>query len=108
MNRTQPTINPAAAILWASAFVIAAMLIVQAGRLPANQAHAEMTAQSAGFTLVTANAGRGVEGGIPYELLYVLDDRSETLLVYEIENARNNRIILRDGGPLANLFISAN
>ena len=59
-----------------------------------------MTSQSGGYTLLTTNAGRGLESGIPFELLYVLDDRDETILVYEIENARNNRITLRDGGPL--------
>jgi len=107
MNRTR-SINRSAAALWASAFVIAAFIIVQAGRLPANEAYAEMTSAAAGYTLLTTNAGRGLESGLPFELLYVVDNRAETILVYEIENAQNNRIVLRDGGPLPNLFTAAN
>lgn len=97
---TQRTINPATGALWASAFVIAALVIMQAGKLPANAAFAEMTAESGGYTLMTTNAGRGGENGQNYELLYVLDDRTETLLVYEVENATAKRILLRQFGPL--------
>jgi hypothetical protein len=58
MRRLQ-NIDSSAAALWASAFVIAALIIVQAGRLPGNQAHAEMATGNGAYTLVTADAGTG-------------------------------------------------
>jgi hypothetical protein len=44
--RATEQINPSAAVLWASAFVIAALVIVQAGRLPGPAARAEMSSSS--------------------------------------------------------------
>ena len=41
----QTTFNPSATALWASAFVIAALVILQAGRLPENAAYAEMASK---------------------------------------------------------------
>lgn len=99
-------INTASAVLWASAFVLAAMVITQAGRLPVNPAYAEMGVESGGFTLVTSNSGRG-EDAAPYELLYVLDSRDEVLLVYEIEDARQRQIVLRGGADLPEWFRNA-
>jgi hypothetical protein len=99
-------INTPAAVLWASAFIIAALIVIQAGRLPQNSAYAEMATGHGGFSLVTADAGRG--GDVqPDELLYVIDSREQVLLVYEIEDARQGRVTLRDGGSLVNLFGSA-
>ena len=108
MNEATKTINGnridhGAAALWASAFLLAGLVITQAGRLPANPAFANMAVSDHGFTLVTANSGRGDDAD-PNELLYVLDSRSEMLLVYEIEDARQERIVLRHGGSLQNLF----
>ena len=42
-SRSHKELSAANAILWASAFVIAAIIIVQAGKLPENRAHAEIT-----------------------------------------------------------------
>lgn len=98
----QTSINPSAAVLWASAFVIAALIIVQAGRLPGNPAYADATISRGDYTLVTSDSGRG--GGTPYKLLYVIDSRAQTLLVYEIEDARRNLVMLRDGAQLDNVF----
>jgi len=97
------SINTAAAVLWASAFLLAALVIVQAGRLPGNPAYAEMGLESGGYTLLTTDSGRGGDAA-PNELLYIIDSREEVVLVYEIEDARQNQIILRDGGSLQNLF----
>lgn len=102
----RPSIDTPAAILWASAFLLAALVIVQAGRLPGNEAHAEMGVQFDGFTLLTTDSGRG-EDAAPDELLYVLDSRAEMLYVYEVDDARNGTILLRDGGSLRNLFSNA-
>jgi hypothetical protein len=96
-------INTAAAVLWASAFLLAALVIVQAGRLPGNPAYAEMGLESGGYTLLTTDSGRGGDAA-PNELLYIVDSREEVVLVYEIEDARQSQIILRDGGSLQNLF----
>jgi len=105
MRRLQ-NIDSSVAALWASAFVIAALIIVQAGRLPGNQAHAEMATGNGTYTLVTADAGTGGDER-PDELLYVIDSRDQVLLVYEIEDARQKRVILRGGGSLQNLLHAA-
>ncbi len=101
MSHSQTLSLPAAA-MWASAFVIGALTIVQAGRLP-QAAYGEMSAAHGDYTILTTNSGRG--GDIdPDELLYVIDNRAEVLLVYEIEDARRGKVILRDGGSLRALF----
>jgi hypothetical protein len=104
MSRSQPAIT-SAAVLWASAFVIAALTILQAGRLPGRSAHAEATANVGHFSLVTARSGLGRDEK-PNEVLFVADSHSGVLLVYEIQNVQQG-IFLRDGGPLENLFRGA-
>lgn len=101
--KTTNNIKPAAAVLWASAFFLAAMVIIQAGKLPGNPAYAEMGVSHGGYTLMTINSGRGGDTD-PDELLLVLDSRSETLLIYEVEDAQKEQIFLRDGGNLRGLF----
>ncbi len=105
MIRSQK-INSSAAVLWASAFVIAAMIIVQAGRLPGQAAQAEMTATRADYSVMTTNSGRGGDQD-PDELLYVIDNRDQVLLVYEIEDVRRRQVVLRDGWLLPFQFASA-
>ncbi len=95
--------NLPVASLWASAFVIGALAIVQAGRLPGPAAHAEMATGSGDYTLLTTDSGLGPDED-PYELLYLIDNRAEVLMVYEIENAQRKQVFLRDGGSLDNLF----
>ena len=99
-------INSTAAVLWASAFVIAAMTILQAGRLPGQAAHAEMTATQADYTIMTTNSGRGGDED-PDELLFVIDNRDQVLMVYEVEDARRGGITLRHGWSLPFQFASA-
>ena len=41
---------------------------------------------------------------VQYQVLFVIDSREQVLMVYEIENAQQRRIVLRDGGSLENLF----
>jgi hypothetical protein len=101
---TNRRITTTSAALWASAFVIAALVIVQAGRLPINPAYADQAVSENGYTLVTTDSGRGDEAA-PYQLLYIIDDRTETMLVYQIEDARQKQIMLRDGGSLRGLFL---
>ncbi len=104
--RIRNNVNSAAAVLWASAFILTALVITQAGSLPGNPAYADMAVESGGFTLLTVDAGRGNDCD-PEELLYVIDSRDEVLLVYEIEDTRQKQIVLRGGGSLSNLFINA-
>ena len=99
-------IDGSASALWASAFLLTGLVIVTAGRLPVNPAYAGTAAASNDYTLLTVDSGRG-EDAAPYELLYVIDSRAETLLIYEIEDARRNKIMYRDGGSLASLFAQA-
>lgn len=105
MNQRTP-ISAGAAILWASAFLLAGFVIVQAGRMGGNAAHADMTGSSGDYTLMTTSAGTG-DDAAPNEVLYVIDNREQVLLVYEIENAQTRRMFLRDGGSLNNLFRQA-
>ena len=104
MPRTR-TMNQASAALWASAFVVGALVIVQAGRLPGNAAHAEMSTTKGDFVVLTTTSGRGGDND-PDELLYVIDNRNQAMLAYETEPARG-RVELRDGGSLVNIFRQA-
>ena len=104
--RRNERINLSASVLWASVFVIIAMIIVQAGKLPGNAAYAEMATGSGSYTVLTTNSGKGGDSD-PNELLYVIDSTAQVLLVYEIEDSRSGNIFLRDGGSLVNLFNSA-
>ena len=92
-----------AAPLWASAFVIGALVVIQAGRLPAPAAYAGTSAAQGDYTVLTADSGRGGEVD-PDEILYVLDNRDQVLMVYQIEDARRRQVILRDGWSLDTLF----
>lgn len=97
------SIDVSRAVLWASAFVIAALVIVQAGRFPGKTAQAEMAMAADDIVMLTTDSGRGGDTN-PDEILYVIDSRAEVLLVYEVEDARKGQIILRDGGRLERLF----
>jgi hypothetical protein len=101
------TFQPAAAILWASAFIIATFAILQAGHLSPNPAFAGMaTSTDEGFALVTSSSGNGPTEN-PYELLYVIDSNDESLLIYSIPNANNpaaSKLVLLDGAYLPRLF----
>ena len=92
--------------LWVSAFIIIALIIICASRYTTSTAHADMAVNADEFTLLTVDSGRG-EDAAPDELLYVIDSRSETVYVYEVDDARNGSILLRGGGSLSNLFTNA-
>lgn len=104
------SIRPGAAVLWASAFIISALLIMQAGQLAPNPAYAGMaTSTDAGFTLVTSSDGQGPTDA-PYDLLYIIDNSDEVLYIYTIPNATHtasSRLELLGGGHLPTLFKAA-
>lgn len=90
--------------LWASAFVIAALVLVEAGRSPAGEAHAgQAVVGGTGFSMVTAKSGVDAEGQVQ-EVLYLIDGRDEVLYVYEIPSPTDRRIVFRAGVHLPTLF----
>ncbi len=67
--------------LWASAFVIFALIIVQAGRLDTgNAAYAGNVTSIGDLTILTA------EGGDNDDVLAILDRRDERLFMYGVRN----------------------
>ncbi len=85
---TQPTASPkrfdtGLAALWASAFVIAGMLLSHAGRTSIEPtAHADVS-EVADLTVVTAPAGSN------WDIMALLDRREEVLYVYGLGGNRS-------------------
>ncbi len=78
MSLSTPINRPAASpALWASAFVILAVLIFQAGRINNNPAQAEMVSRVGEYTLMTTDGGNE-------EVIVVIDNRNEDLLIYKV------------------------
>ncbi len=89
-------IDSGAATLWASAMIILALVIMQAGRLGAgSQARAEVT-EIGDTVLLTAFAEANEQ------VLLVLDSRADTLLVYSVVN--RNSVVLRETKNVTELF----
>ncbi len=80
---TSLQISPSRAVLWASAFVIFALVIVQASRLGGAPALANDNTEVGALRLMTAGAGNNED------LLAVINHIDETLSVYMIENGRS-------------------
>ena len=89
---------------WASAFVIAALTIIKAGHIPS--AHAETVAEMGDYVALTARTGKGPDER-PNEALFILDNREQVLIVYDLEDAQRGTMIVRGGGSLVNLFRNA-
>ena len=100
--------NVAATPLWASAFVLAGLLIVSAGRItPSAGAGNPAAVAAGGMQVLTLTNGDGSSTQFN-ESVYVLDNHSETLFVYTIENATDKRgMILRTAEPLQQVFRNA-
>lgn len=89
-------IDSAAATLWASAMIILALVIMQAGRLGAGaQARADVT-EIGDTVLLTAFAEANEQ------VLLILDSRADTLLVYSVVN--RNSVVLRETRNVTELF----
>lgn len=66
-------------MLWAAAFVLAGLVIVQASRLGGGEARAEMVSRAGEFTMLTsATSGE--------DILLAIDNRREQVLVYKVVN----------------------
>lgn len=107
-ERTERGGTPTAtALLLVSAFILAAMVILQAGRIPVRTAQAgDAVTGSEGYTVLTVSSGFGKDSR-PYEFCYVIDNHDEMLYVYEIPQASDKRVVLRYGSRLPNLFAQA-
>lgn len=94
--------------LWASAFVLAGLLIASAGRItPSADAGDAASVAAGGMQVLTLTNGDGSSTQFN-ESVYVLDNHSETLFVYTIENATDKRgLILRTAEPLQQVFRNA-
>jgi hypothetical protein len=73
-------------ILWATAFFIAALIFVAAGR-HSSRALADNVNTADGFTLLTTSNGQGTE------YLHVIDNTNSMYMVYTISNPQNNKSI---------------
>lgn len=106
-RRERPSSTIASSVLGASAFVLAALTIMQAGRMTST-AHAAESANSGslGYCVATIRSGLGSDTR-PQDLLYVIDSRGETLFIYFIENVAEQRVLLRQAISLPALFRQA-
>ena len=84
-----------AAALWASAVVVAALILTQAGRLTGNQASADV-ATSGALTVLTAAAGDSED------VVAIIDGQGETVYVYGVEQGRT--VLLHQVYGLRDLF----
>lgn len=72
--------------LWASAFVIGLAIVFSASRHTPT-AVADSTVSRDGFSLVTTASGQGAD------YLYMIDDQTSMLLVYDIPDPQNRQFI---------------
>jgi hypothetical protein len=86
MMNEETTSRSGGTALWASAFVIAALVFVTAGRHSQN-AHAQSASTASGFTLLTTPDGRGSD------FLYLIDDETSMLMVYSVRNPQLNTVL---------------
>jgi hypothetical protein len=70
------------AALWASAIVLGALIIVQAGRLTGAEARADLVSGTSGVTALTVESSSE-------DILMVVDNRSERLMTYKVVNQNN-------------------
>lgn len=92
-------IQPGAAALWASAFVLAGLVVAQAGRLGAgNQARADVSSVGE-LTILTSDTGNRDD------VILIMDARSDALLIYGVEN--RNRVELYQNIRVSEFFTQA-
>lgn len=97
MEHTQQT--AARITLSITALLLAGLIVLQTVGLPVPSASAHMVSKSGAYTAMTAS------GGVEGEYLFVIDDRNEDLLVYNVQSGRT--IELRARESLPELFSTA-
>jgi anti-sigma-K factor RskA len=80
-DRRRRRLTPQAG-LWASAFVLAAIIVVQAGRLGPSEARADLVSAAGGVTALTVEASNE-------DVLLVVDTRSDALMAYKVVNQKD-------------------
>ncbi|MCC6285420.1 MAG: hypothetical protein IT439_08985 [Phycisphaerales bacterium] len=90
--------SKASPALWASAFVIGALVLSQSGRMVGSTARAEMVSQTGAYTVLTVDGGTN-------NVLVILDKRSEELFVYNANS--QSTVQLETRLPLPKLFTDA-
>jgi hypothetical protein len=106
MKRTSAIQRLLIAPLWASAFILSSLVILKIA--DRQKAFAEESIQGReGLSFATVR--NGLISAIPSmpDCLWVLDDRTEMLYIYYIEDAGSLRLQLRYRDNLANLFRQA-
>lgn len=94
-----PDHGRARGVLAASALVLLALILVRAGGVgPERTAMAEMIGTSGSYTAMTTRSGTE-------ELLYMIDDRSEQLLIYRVRGT--NTVDLVERQDLRQMFTAA-
>jgi hypothetical protein len=68
-------IQPSPAALWASAFALMGLIVLQASRMTGGEAHADIVSSTGALTALTFEAANE-------DILCVLDGRTESLFVY--------------------------
>lgn len=97
-GRVSGGIDAGAAALWASAFVIMALILTQASRLgQGSAAFAGEFAEVGQLKILTAPAGNDEE------FIAIINSTDQTLSIYGIENARS--LELYQVQPLRDLFL---
>lgn len=89
-------LSPVAA-LWAAAFVLAGLVLVQASRLT-GEARADVVSHAGEFTVLTAASGSE-------DVLMAIDSRGEKLLVYKVVNQSSVELFQKH--DLARIFMDA-
>ncbi len=103
MNTTARTSNaarperPRVIALWTTAAAMTALILAQAGGLFDSNARADMASATGGISMMTTRSGN-------LEPLFVVDDRTETLYVYKVEQ---DKCVLWDKRSLPELFTHA-
>lgn len=83
--------------LWASAFVITALILIQASRHDAGQqAHAGLIAEAGAYRILTSGTGNNED------IIAVLNQTDETVSIYSVENGRS--LELYQSASLIELF----
>lgn len=102
-TKPQPAPDTVRLVLWASAFVLAGLILVQI-KLAASAyagpplfgksgtATADMVAQAGGYTVLTNDVGNE-------EILVVLDSRVEEMFIYHVENQSSLQLMERQSVP---------
>ncbi len=105
-KHTGSNMSTGTAVLWSTALLLAALVIVQAGKLESRASADQANSGQLGFSVCSATTGQGTPAE-PIEAVYIVDSRDEVLLVYAMERFTDMKVQLRHTESLPNLFMQA-